>query len=107
MSNMPKYVLAIDHYSEYKIAFSYYSLKSKTELTALAEAAMRATKAEQVYCWLLLVRSGKDSKEYDKVIRFYPNYFARNARDRPGTFDTINDDINGSHWGTIDELDIN
>lgn len=107
MSNMPKYVLAVDHYSGYKVAFSYYSLKSKTKLTALAEAAIRATKAKQVYCWLLLVRSGKgNSKEYDKVIRFYPNDFAKNARDRPGNFDPTDDDINGSHWGTIGELDI-
>lgn len=106
MSNMPKYVLAVDHLSGYKDAFSYYALKSNTKALALAEAAIRATKAEQVYCWLLLVRCSKDSKEYDKVIRFYPNDFAKNARDRPGNFDPTDDDINGSHWGTIGELDI-
>ena len=105
MSNMPKYVLAIDHYSGYKEPFSYYSLRSKTKLTALAEAAIRATKAEKVYCWLLLVRSGKDSMEYDKVIRFYPNDSAKHAYDRPGSFDlTTDEDLNGNHWGTVNPL---
>ena len=48
MSNMPKYVLAIDHLSEYKDAFSYYALKSNTKALALAEAALRVAKAEKV-----------------------------------------------------------
>lgn len=105
MSNMPKYVLAVDHLSEYKDAFSYYALKSNTKAIALAEAAIRATKAEQVYCWLLLVRSSKNSNEYDKVIRFYPNDSAKHAYDRPGTFDTTtDDDITGNHWGTVEPL---
>lgn len=105
MSNMPKYVLAIDHLTEYKDAFSYYALKSNTKAFALAEAALRATKAEKVYCWLLLIRSGKDSKEYDKVIRFYPNDSAKHAYDRPGGFDlTTDEDLNGNHWGTVGPL---
>lgn len=107
-SHYPKFVLVVDHLADHKPGLTYYALKSKTKTLALAEAAIRATKAKQVYCWLLLVRSGRgDSKEYDKVIRFYPNDFAKNARDRPGTFDPTDDDINGSHWGTIGELDIN
>lgn len=100
----PKYVLAIDHISDYKSGFTYYALKSEDERFAIAEAAIKAMKAEGVYCWLLLVRKGKAKKgaaEYTKIVRFCPNRTAHKPSDDCGTFDDTSEDNNGKDWGTL------
>lgn len=98
----PKYILAIDHTDDYKNGkggFSYHALKSTKEAHAFAEGAVKATKAESVYCWHILIRKGNGTKfgaEYKTIGRFY----------KDGMFDSVADDPCGNDFGFLGCLDV-
>ena len=101
---LTKYVVAIDHKSGYEKGFTYYPLKSKEKGIAFAEAAVKAMKAKEVFCWTVLKRSGKAIKvsqnvsygDYDKVRRFFPSGFSEKT----------STDIGGNKWGGVISSDI-
>lgn len=101
---LTKYVVAIDHKSGYEKSFTYYPLKSKEKAIAFAEAAVRAMKAKEVFCWTVLKRAGKVIKvsqnasvaDYDKVRRFFPSGFSEKT----------SADFGGNKWGSVISSDI-
>lgn len=72
----PKFVLTICHTAEYDKKFTYYSLQENSKAKAFVEAAIKATKAEKVYFWLVYARKGKGnvcSSEYTPIASFSPS----------------------------------
>ena len=101
---LTKYVVAIDHKSGYEKSFSYYPLKSQEKALAFSEAAVKAMKANEVFCWIVLKSAGKVIKvskdvsirDYDKVWRFFPSGFS----------EKISADLGGIRWGGVISSDI-
>lgn len=95
----PKYVLMIDHTTKHlednvfglhhlrlDRGFTNYALKSEDKALALAEAAIKAMKSENVHCWMVYARNGKGNArgaEYAPIVRFFPS----GKVDLPGEID--------------------
>ena len=111
-ANLSKYVLAILHDDSTKNRVTYYHLESKDKARAFAEAATKATKAKDVFCWLVLIRDCKVENApgyafYKNVIRVYPSK-ADTPDAKFGAFDDnfASDGRIGRDWGYLSYNDI-